>query len=229
MTRRLRIEWSPGSKVTALLTGSGEGEVGVLLAHGAGAGQGHPFMRGMRHRLAALGIPTLTFDYPYVEAGRKAPDRLPRLLECHAAAYERLAQRFDGVFVAGKSMGGRVGGHLAAERETSPAGLIFFGYPLVPLGKTEPREVSHLRSCGIPMLFVQGERDRLGPPQMLRRVTAGVPLATLEIVPDADHGFAVPKRTGLDRDAILDSLAATTAAFIEGLGKSGTRVAVGHT
>ncbi len=67
------------------------------------------------------------------------------------------------------------------------------------------------------MLFVQGERDRMGPPEMIRRITEAVPLATLEVVPDADHGFKVPKRTGLGREAILDSLAVTTKGFVEGL------------
>ncbi len=67
------------------------------------------------------------------------------------------------------------------------------------------------------MLFIQGERDRMGPPEMIRRITDAAPHASLEIVADADHGFAVPKRTGLDREAILDSLTVTTAAFIEGL------------
>lgn len=217
MTRRLRIEWSPGSKVTALLAGPGEGKVGLLLAHGAGGGQRHPFMDGLRRRLGAVGFTTLTFDYPYMEAGRRAPDRPGRLLECHAAAFDRLAERVDAVVVAGKSMGGRVGGHFVAETGSAAMALVFWGYPLLRIGKSEPRDVSHLRSCRIPMLFIQGERDRMGPPEMIRRITDAAPHATLEVVADADHGFAVPKRTGLDREAILDSLMVTTTAFIESL------------
>ncbi len=68
------------------------------------------------------------------------------------------------------------------------------------------------------MLFVQGERDRMGPPEMIRQITEAALHATLEIVAHADHGFKVPKRTGLDREAILDSLALTTKAFVEDLG-----------
>ncbi len=217
MTRRLRIEWSPGSKVTGLLAGPGEGKVGLLLAHGAGGGQRHPFMEGLRRRWGAAGFTTLTFDYPYMEAHRRAPDRLGRLVECHAAAFGRLAERVDDVVVVGKSMGGRVGGHFVTETGAAAMAMVFLGYPLVPIGKAEPRDVSHLRSCGIPMLFVQGERDRMGPPEMIRRITEAVSLATLEVVPDADHGFKVPKRTGLGREAILDSLAVTTKGFVEGL------------
>jgi len=217
-TRRLRIEWSPGSKVTGLLTGPGEGSTGVLLAHGAGAGQRHPFMEGVRTRLGAAGLPTLTFDYPYMDAGRRAPDRLGRLLECHGAAYDKLAERVDAVVVAGKSMGGRVGGHLVAGERPDAAGLVFFGYPLVALGKTEARDVSHLRSCPDPMLFVQGERDRLGPPDLVRQIASAAPAASLEVVPDADHGFKVPKRTGLEQDDVLDLLVESTLVFLKGLG-----------
>ncbi|MEE9582588.1 MAG: alpha/beta family hydrolase [Acidimicrobiia bacterium] len=218
MTRRLRIEWSPGSKVTALLAGPGEGKVGLLLAHGAGGGQRHPFMEGLRRRWGAAGFTTLTFDYPYMEADRRAPDRLDRLIECHAATFERVAERVDAVVVVGKSMGGRVGGHFVTETGAAAMAMVFLGYPLVPIGKAEPRDVSHLRSCRIPMLFVQGERDRMGPPEMIRQITEAALHATLEIVTHADHGFRVPKRTGLDREAILDSLALTTKAFVAGLG-----------
>ena len=214
MTRRLRIEWTSGSKVTGLLAGPGEGSTGVLLAHGAGVGQRHPFMDGLRRRLGAADLATLSFDYPYMEAGRRAPDRLDRLVACHAAAYERLAERVDSVIVAGKSMGGRVGGHFVAETDADAAGLMFFGYPLVPLGKTEPRDVSHLLTSLVPMLFIQGERDRLGPPDLVRRVADRAPSASLVVVADADHGFSVPKRTGLHRNDMLDLLTDLTVGFI---------------
>jgi predicted alpha/beta-hydrolase family hydrolase len=214
VTRRLRIEWSSGSKVTGLLAGPGEGSTGVLLAHGAGAGQRHPFMDGLRRRLGIADRPTLSFDYPYMEAGRRAPDRLDRLVACHAAAYERLAERVDTVIVAGKSMGGRVGGHLVAETGADAAALVFLGYPLVPLGKTEPRDVSHLLAPPTPMLFIQGRRDRLGPPDLVRRVADAAPSASLVVVADADHGFSVPKRTGLDQNDILDLLADIIISFI---------------
>lgn len=195
-----------------MLAGPGEGSIGVLLAHGAGAGQRHPFMAGLRDRLGAAGLGTLTFDYPYVEAGRRAPDRMPRLLECHRAALGRLADRFDRVVVAGKSMGGRVGGHLAAG-EGDVHRVVFFGYPLVPAGRTEPRDTAHLGEIAAPMLFVQGERDRLAPLDAISAL-AGRLSARLEVVPEADHGFRVPKRTGLDEAAVLDRIAGWTVDFV---------------
>lgn len=189
----------------------------MLLAHGAGAGQRHPFMEGLRRRLGAAGLPTLSFDYPYIEAGRRAPDRIERLIACHAAVFERLAERVDSVVVAGKSMGGRVGGHMLGESPSGAAALVFFGYPLMSIGRAEPRDTSHLEACGVPMLFVQGERDRLGPPEMIHRIIRGLPAASLHVVADADHGFAVRKRTGLDRADVLDLVAERTIRFIQRL------------
>jgi predicted alpha/beta-hydrolase family hydrolase len=212
MTRRLRIEWEPGAKVTGLLSGPGEGDTGILLAHGAGAGQRHPFMTGLRSRLSDTGSGVMTFDYPYMEEGRRAPDRLPRLLACHAAAFERMAERFDRVVVAGKSMGGRVGGHLAAEHDGIER-LVFLGYPLVPMGKTEARDTRHLGGLGIPMLFVQGERDRLAPLEVLEPIVTRLG-ADLELVPEGDHSYRVPKRTGLDAEDVLDRIAARVARFV---------------
>ncbi len=196
------------------MSGPGEGGTGVLLAHGAGAGQRHWFMVGLRRRLADSGLATLTFDYPYVEHARRAPDRMERLLACHLAAHGRLSDRVDRVVVAGKSMGGRVGGHLVADCGVATDRLVFLGYPLVALGKAEPRDTSHLERLDVPMLFIQGEKDRMGPPHLVRQVAGRVPYAEVVVVADADHGFRVPKRTGLDPEAVLDLLAATTLRFI---------------
>jgi hypothetical protein len=214
MAERVHIEWEAGSTVTGYLSGPARGDVGILLAHGAGAGQSHPFMTGLRRRIADAGYPTLTFDYPYMEAGRKAPDRLSRLIECHAAVLDQFARGVDRVVLAGKSMGGRVGGHLAAEHG-GVSSIVFYGYPLVALGKAEPRDVSHLSGSDVPMLFIQGERDRLGPLNLIEPVVAAIPRARLAILADADHSFRVPKRTGLDIEAVHDLLARWTVEFVE--------------
>lgn len=201
--------------MTGLLAGPGEGPVGILLAHGAGAGQKHPFMAGLRERLAGEGPGVMTFDYPYMEAGRRAPDRLPRLLECHGAALERLQERFERVVVAGKSMGGRVGGHLAAERGGVDR-LIFLGYPLVPIGGDEPRDTTHLEQLSLPMLFVQGERDRLAPIDLVEGLVSRLSEARLVTIPEGDHSYRVPKRTGLDEKMVLDRIAGWITAFAKG-------------
>jgi predicted alpha/beta-hydrolase family hydrolase len=191
------------------------GSTGVLLAHGAGLGQDHEWMVQVRDGLADAGYPVLTFDYPYMDAGRKAPNPAGILLSCHRAALHTIRSRVGRVVLAGKSMGGRMGSHLAATGE-EVAGLAFYGYPLVAVGKTEPRDISHLAGIGAPMLFVQGTRDRLAPLDLIGPVVAGLG-ATLHVIDDGDHSFRVPKRAGREPEEVLDEVVLVTANWLAGL------------
>jgi predicted alpha/beta-hydrolase family hydrolase len=215
MARRLVIKWGDGNKVTARLVvpSSGAG-TGVLLAHGAGAGQDHPFMVTLRDELAATGLTVMTFNYAYTEAGRRAPDRIPKLLAVHEAAADRLAGYCDKVVLAGKSMGGRVASHLAGDEGWNAAALVYYGYPLVPLGKGVPRDTSHLERIEVPQLFFAGSRDRLSPPDAITPLAASLPAATAEIVAGGDHSFKVPKATGLAHDEVIAGLAASTISWL---------------
>src|SRR5438309_124020 len=99
-----------------------------LFAHGAGASSSHPWMLGWAERLTAIGH-VVAFDYPYLVEGRKRPDPLPKLIEAHRAALERARQSHGGpIVLIGKSMGGRVGCHLALQETV--AAVICLGYPL---------------------------------------------------------------------------------------------------
>ena len=191
----------------------------MVLAHGAGAGQRHPFVDGLRRRLGHAGLPTMTFDFPYMEAGRRFPDRLETLMACSKAAAERLAAYADPVVLAGKSMGGRVATHVAADG--IGAAVVVYGYPLVPLGGDEPRSTDHFPAIGVPVLILQGERDRMGPEPLLRRAADRLADGRLVVVDDADHGFGVPKRTGLSADDVLDRLADETVRFVLGQVRGG--------
>jgi predicted alpha/beta-hydrolase family hydrolase len=91
---------------------------------------------------------------------------------------------------------------------------VFFGYPLVPPGKHEPRPTDHLEAVEAPMLFIAGTRDRLAPLSLLEPVVDGLARATIDIVAEADHSFRVPKRSGIGPDEMLDRLAATTVDWI---------------
>src|SRR5665811_1274014 len=125
MTRRLQIEWSAGRKVTGLLSMPDRPrKIGLLLAHGAGAGQQSPFVVHIRNGLAAGRYPTMSFNYPYSEAGRKSPDHPKTALAAHGAAADRLGTYTKKVVLAGKSMGGRLGSHLAVDR-SDVAGLVY--------------------------------------------------------------------------------------------------------
>ncbi|MCL1693025.1 MAG: dienelactone hydrolase family protein [Actinomycetia bacterium] len=202
-----------GGSVTGITAGE-PGPVGVLIAHGAGIGQDHPWMVAVRDGLADAGLFVMSFNYRYTEAGRKAPDRMPMLLTVHRAAADAMAEECDRVVLAGKSMGGRVGSHLAGDDGWPAAGLVYFGYPLVPMVKGDPRPVDHLQAIEAPQLFFAGTRDRLSPPTLIAEIARSVPDGTLEVVDDGDHSFKVPKRAGKSNDEVLGEVVATTAKWI---------------
>lgn len=215
-TRTLQIQ-SPVGSVTGKLTGE-PGSVGVVLAHGAGVGQAHPWMVTMRGLLATWDLAVMTFNYRYTELERKRPDSAAVLLDVHEGAVERLLTYCDRVVLAGKSMGARMGSHLVAERGVEAPALVSYGYPLVPLGKGEPRSTAHLESIRAPQLFFVGTRDRLGPPDLIEDRAARIPSARVIVIEDADHSFRLPKRAGRAPEAVLTDIAADTARWLRSVG-----------
>lgn len=163
----------------------------VLLAPGAGAPSTSPWMRGWRARLASLGD-VVAFDYPYMREGRRSPDRLPALVAAHRAALSEARGRFSGAPVlAGKSMGGRVGCHLALEAEVRA--LVCLGYPLVGANGSVRDEV--LLALRTPVLFVQGTRDRLCPLPRLEEVRRRMRAPNeLLVVEGGDHSLVAARK-----------------------------------
>lgn len=166
-----------------------------LFAPGAGAPSSHPWMQGWKKRLAELGE-VETFDYDYQREGRKRPDRLPQLIAAHRAALatarEKVASETP-VFLIGKSMGGRIGCHLALEEKV--AGVICLGYPLCAMGDRTKLRDQVLLSLGMPVLFVQGTRDALCPLDLLEPIRARMTAPSqLHVVAEGDHSLGVTKR-----------------------------------
>ena len=188
----------------------------LVLAHGAGAGQRHPFMVSIAKALAGRGIDVVTFNFPYMEQKRRAPDRAPVLEQCFravvAAAGEQRSLRTRRLFIGGKSMGGRMATHLAAQGLDGLRGVIALGYPLHPPGKPQELRSAHLPAITGPVLIVQGERDAFGTPTELAPVIASMPAeVTLHVVAGGDHSLAVKGQTKANA---LDSIAAVAAEWM---------------
>jgi predicted alpha/beta-hydrolase family hydrolase len=171
-----------------------------------------PFLSHVHRALAERGVMTVKFNFPYKEQGRKAPDRAPVLEETWRAVAEavrdepRLSPRR--LFFAGKSMGGRIASHLAAQGQ-SCSGLVFLGYPLHPPNKPDRLRADHLKAIQCPMLFIQGTRDALCDLDLLR--TALEPLqapVTLRVIEGGDHSFKVLKRLGRSQEAVWEGIIA---------------------
>jgi uncharacterized protein len=192
----------------------------ILFAHGAGAPSASAWMRAWAQRLGALGE-VVTFDYPYMKAGRKAPDKLPVLLAAHAAALDEARARLGAerpVVLAGKSMGSRIGCHLAVDRASggdSPAALICFGYPLRAGGSGALRD-EVLRALRTPILFVQGSRDALCPLPDLERVRAVMTApSSLHVVQGGNHSLEVGARQKAAQPPVEAALVAVRAFLAE--------------
>jgi predicted alpha/beta-hydrolase family hydrolase len=191
----------------------------VVVAHGAGAGQASPFMVRTAAGLAARGLAAATFDFPYVAAGRKVPDR-PDVLE--AAWREAIASARGEfgtlpLFIGGKSMGGRIASQVAAREPGAAAGLIFLGYPLHPPGQPERRRDAHLPDIAEPMLFVQGTRDAFGTAGEIRDLLPRLRLATLHEVEGGDHSFRIAGRGAPKPDAVLDGVLDRVRDWVAGV------------
>ena len=162
-----------------------------LFAHGAGAPSSSPWMKAWKTRLATLGS-VVTFDYLYMRERRRAPDKLPQLVAAHHEALTHATAQHTGpVVLAGKSMGSRVGCHLALE-EQSVRALVCFGYPLKAPGKAGAVRDEVLLALRVPILFLQGTRDPLCPLDLLATVRAKMKAkSTLHVVEGGDHSLTV--------------------------------------
>jgi uncharacterized protein len=192
-----------------------------LFAPGAGAPSSHLWMQSWKKRLQTLGD-VETFDYDYTRAGRKRPDRPPQLMAAHRAALAnaRNATGPQSIILIGKSMGGRIGCHVALEE--SVGGLVCLGYPLCAMGDQTKLRDEVLRRLRTPILFVQGTRDSLCPLPLLERVRREMSAPNfLHVVEGGDHSLVVPKRqlaaAGQTQEQVDEQVLAAIATFVSKL------------
>ncbi len=194
----------------------------LLFAPGAGASAAHPWMQRWKALLREIGE-VETFDYAYMREGRSRPDRLPELILAHRAALEEARGKFPDAptFLIGKSMGGRIGCHLALEEKVG--GLICLCYPLCAIGDRAKLRDQILLSLGTPVLFVQGTRDALCPIDLLAAVRAQMKAPNeLHVVEGGDHSLAVGRRQlqaeSKSQEEVDRRIAARIAEFVARVG-----------
>jgi predicted alpha/beta-hydrolase family hydrolase len=187
----------------------------IVVAHGAGAGMDHPFMAGFARACVDEGLAAMRFNFPYLEAGRRAPDPEAVLRDAWRAAFAAASERADGlVWASGKSLGGRIASMCVADGDVPAAGLAFLGYPLHPPGKPERIRDEHLPRIAVPMLFLQGTADPFARPDLLERVIGTLgDRATLVPFEGAGHSFEVRGRRRDPRE-VGASLAPAVASFV---------------
>ena len=196
----------------------------MILAHGAGAPQTHPFMTAFARLLSARGIDVVTFNFLYMERGRRVPDPKARLEACYraviAAARARAGDGNRRIVIGGKSMGGRIATQVAAEdgadgAEIGVDGLVLLGYPLHPPGRPDKPRTAHLPAVTAPMLFVQGERDAFGTPDELRPVLATCADAELVTLVGGDHSFKMRGKDAPRAEEVYETVTEYIVGWLE--------------
>jgi predicted alpha/beta-hydrolase family hydrolase len=169
----------------------------VIVAHGAGAGYRHPFLLGLSRGMHELGVATVRFNFPYVEAGRRMPGPAAHAILTWTAVSAFAGEVAGGgpVFASGKSYGGRMASMAAAEGAIDPAGLVYLGYPLHPPGEPAKARVAHLPDVVQPQLFVEGTNDPfIDPHSQLEEAVATCRTASIAWVEGGGHSFEVKGR-----------------------------------
>jgi predicted alpha/beta-hydrolase family hydrolase len=219
----IRVIVPPGA-VTALHYKATEpaAPLTLVLGHGAGAPQTSAFMIDFAQALSRRGFPTVTFNFRYMEEGRRLPDRSSTLEACFRAVIAAVRERVDAgagrLVIGGKSLGGRMASHVAAAGLDELAGLVFLGYPLHPPGQPQKLRAEHLARIRQPMLFVQGARDAFGTPEELAPILAPLgPTVRVHVVADGDHSFKVPKRGAVPQAQVFVQVQDEIAAWLRDL------------
>lgn len=169
----------------------------LVLAHGAGAGMNHSFMKAMAQELANVQIATLRYNFLYMEQKKKRPDFPAVAHKAVEAAIQKASEIFPNtpLLVGGKSFGGRMSSQfLATHTIHGVKGIVFVGFPLHPAGKPSVERATHLSNVNLPMLFLQGTKDTLAEWKLIEKVCHELSRATLIKFEGADHSFKAGKQ-----------------------------------
>jgi predicted alpha/beta-hydrolase family hydrolase len=217
----IEINTGAAGSVSGVLQKPPRARACYVFAHGAGAGMTQAFMAAVATGLFDRDIATLRYQFPYMQKGSKRPDSPSVAHAAVRAAVAEAGRRFPKLplFAGGKSFGGRMTSQAQALHPLSGvSGLAFFGFPLHPPGKPSEDRAEHLFDIKIPMLFLQGGRDKLADLSLLEHVTSALgKRASLHVFEHADHSFHVPSRSGTNDRNIMRAMLEDAAAWILGL------------
>ena len=217
-SQQLAIEIANGGSVSALLIRPAEARACFVFAHGAGAGMSHPFMETFATGLGERDIASLRYQFPYMEKGSRRPDPPAIAQAAVRAAVAEAGLSCPGLplIAGGKSFGGRMTSQAQAVAPLPGVrGLAFLGFPLHPAGKPSSDRARHLAEVHVPMLFMQGTRDKLAELTLLEPVIASLgPSASLHLVREADHSFHVLARSGRNDREVMKEILDTFSTWI---------------
>ena len=199
----------------AVIDGPRRSQRTLVLAHGAGAGMQHEFMRDVASGVASAGIRVVRFEFPYMaarrEGVRRGPDREAVLRASWGGVIASLGDPAR-LVIGGKSMGGRYAS-MVADGE-GVAGVVCLGYPFHPPGRPDRLRTAHLERQRTPTLILQGERDTMGT----RAEVEGYSLSQavrIHWLEDGDHSLKPRKASGHTTEEHLSTAVEATVAFVQ--------------
>lgn len=214
----MKLQIDNADPVSALLLKPPSAQACFVFAHGAGAGMTHEFMEQAADSLRDRGVATLRYQFPYMEKGSRRPDPPAIAHAAVRAAVTEAARCCPGLalFAGGKSFGGRMTSQAQALAPLPGVrGIAFLGFPLHPAGKPSDVRAKHLADVHLPMLFIQGSRDKLAEPQLIEPVVKRLGVsASLHPVQDADHAFHVLVRSGRNGREVMSEITGALSAWI---------------
>ena len=165
------------------------------------------FMADVSVQLADQGLEVIRFEFPYMQKRRldgkkRPPDRAPVLISYLEEMISEHADISVPLFLAGKSMGGRMATMLAENESVSA--VFVFGYPFHPPGKPENLRVEHLKEVSTPVHIFQGSRDAMGNSDEVKTydLSENVQVHWLE---DGNHDLKPRKSSGLTQEEHLST------------------------
>lgn len=202
----------------------------IFLAHGAGADMDHHFMEEVTQLLVKKNIKVVRFNFPFMDkrkldGKRRPPDRMPKLLAHYLHILKSYSFEFP-VFIAGKSMGGRVAATLMSSDESNTekvntvqiidkiSGVICLGYPFHPAKKLDKLRLSPLQNGLLPVKIIQGDRDALGSYEDIQGYKLPS-LCHITYLPDGDHDFKPRVKSGFTHSEHIQTTVNEMNNFID--------------
>lgn len=201
--------------VSAILDRPDDARTLLVLGHGSGTNMRHAFIAGLSAALVEARVATFRYQYPYSEKGGGGLDGRNVLLATVRKAIATAAAEAPGLplFAGGHSMSGRMTSLAFAEEPLPIQGIVFVAFPLNG-GKGPTERTEHFSDVNMPMLFLQGTKDKLADMDAVQSVCKDLAdQATLHIIDTADHGFKMLKRSGKTHEQAIVELAAEIAGW----------------
>ena len=189
----------------------------IVFGHGAGAGMGHSTLESITDEFAKIGIASLRFNFPYMEARKSRVDSVPVSTAAINAAYSHVKENYGGpILLGGHSFGGRMCSHAVVDYDMDVVGLIFCSFPLHTQANRTLKRAEHMDQIKSPMLFLSGTRDSMAERPLMNKLMRELrDTATLKWLDTADHGYKVLKRTRKRKDDVFQEMAGHAKRFVQ--------------